>query len=72
MVDALKFGITDGTIRSDLDPNKTAPILWGQSTGLIQLVSLKGDHLEIYHGLKKDDLIGYAFELIKYSIQPNE
>jgi len=41
VADALRAGIQDGTIRSDLDPNYTAIILWGQTHGLVQVATLK-------------------------------
>lgn len=69
VTDTIQHGIVDGTIRTDLDPLKTAAILWGQTSGLIQLISLKGDHLQQEHGLNKDDLITYAFDLIEQSLQ---
>lgn len=38
VVDAIKSGMRDGTIRNDLDPVKIGIILEGQLTGLIQLL----------------------------------
>ena len=69
VIKALEIGIKDGTIRQDIDPSTTAVILWGQTSGLIQLISLKGDHLQNEHGFNKDQLISYAFELIRYSLE---
>jgi len=69
VIDAIQYGIEDGTVRAELDPVKTAVILWGQASGLIQLISLKGDHLQQEHGLNKDELINYAFDLIIQSLQ---
>ena len=60
---AVQTGIEDGTIRPDLDPLKTAVILWAQSSGVIQLISLKGDHLQSKHGLNSEELVNYAFKL---------
>ena len=49
VVEALNIGIQDGTVRKDVDPFKTSAVLWGFCTGIIQLFSLKGDHLKKEH-----------------------
>ncbi len=36
LIDALKIGIEDGTVRRDIDPVKMAIVLWGQTTGVVQ------------------------------------
>jgi len=69
LIEALQKGIEDGTIRSDINPLKTAVILWGYSSGLIQLISSKGEHLQREHGLIIDELMNYAFELIHYFLK---
>jgi len=60
---ALVIGINDKTIRPDIDPEKTAVILWAQSSGMIQLVSKKGHYLEEKYHFDKTSLIDYAFQL---------
>ncbi len=71
-VDALQKGIEDGSVRSDIDPLKVAVILWGQTAGLIQLVSLKGKHFrqihDTFHFKSLDDIVFYSFELILNSL----
>ena len=69
LIQAIEFGIKDGSIRSDIDPVKAATVLWGQSTGLIQLISTKGEHLQDDHGLNLNELIDYGFEMIGHSLQ---
>lgn len=69
VIHAIQYGIEEGTIRAELDPVKTAVILWGQISGLIQLISLKGDRLQKEHGLNNEELINYAFDLVVQSIQ---
>ena len=65
LIDAIREGHEDGSINRKLDPEKTAVILWGQSSGIIQLVLTKGDHLQESHGINKEELIKYYFEIIK-------
>lgn len=71
--DALKHGIEDGSIRSEINPKKAAVILWGQSTGILQLISTKGEHMTNKFGQlgfkTTDEIIEYSFELIRYSLE---
>ncbi|MBN2012363.1 TetR/AcrR family transcriptional regulator [candidate division KSB1 bacterium] len=69
VVEALNNGIADGSIRKDVNPQKTAVILWGFCTGFIQLIAKKGEHFEDYHHLNTDDLITESFLLIKRSLE---
>lgn len=41
---AIHKGIEDKSIRPDVDPKRTAVILWGQSMGMIQLQTMKDHH----------------------------
>lgn len=65
LVEAIKVGIEDGSIQPDLDPDKTALILWGLTSGMIQLVTLKGPHLQERHGFPMDTLVDESFRLIR-------
>lgn len=69
VVEALKTGIADGTVRPDLDAFKTAIILWGCLTGVIQIFSMKGDHLREEHGLKEEEIVEYSFVLIGHALE---
>lgn len=70
---AVEAGVEDRTIRSDIDPRKTAPVLWGQATGILQMIATKGEHLIKEHrdlvGFKNtDEMVGYAYRLMRYSL----
>jgi len=73
LVEALQIGIEDESIRSEIDPLKVAVILWGQSTGILQLISIKGKHMKEHHDLfgfkNLDDLIDHSFKLTRYSLE---
>ena len=69
VIEALQAGIADGTIRPEIDPIKTAHILWGQSSGIIQLIISKGEHIKNEHGLCLDDLMLSAFDLVHHSLK---
>ena len=64
VVKAVQTGVKDGTIRPDIDPLKTALFLWAQASGVIQLISLKGDLLQLKYGLNMEEFSNYTFELI--------
>jgi len=69
LVRAIQQGIEDNTLREDIDPVKTALFLWGSTSGLIQLMSMKGDHLQEDHGLNREEFFQYSFGLIHYMLK---
>lgn len=44
--DAIKDGINDGSIRSDLIPERMSLLLWSQSNGVIEIVQNRGEMIE--------------------------
>lgn len=70
---ALSQGIADGSIRPDIDPMKVAIILWGQTTGILQLAMSLGKHMadkfEQFHFSGADDIIATSFELIRFALE---
>lgn len=62
LVDTIIEGINDGSISPDLDPIKTSLVLWGESLGVLQLVTLKGDIICKEMDCSTEDLIEYFFE----------
>ena len=61
-VNAIETGIADGSIRADVDPVKTAVLLWGETTGFLMLIKYKGKILKESLNLSEDELIEYFFE----------
>jgi AcrR family transcriptional regulator len=57
LIEAIQTGIDDRTIDKSLDPVKTAIMLWGYSTGLIQLLSTQGEKLKQDYGLDIEDIL---------------
>ena len=66
---AITEGIEDGSIRSSVDPIKAAISLWGQSTGIIQIISLKADIIKHSHQVSAEEIVDYTFELIYHSLK---
>ena len=69
VVAAIEYGINDGSIRPGIDPNKTAISLWGQSTGIIQIVALKEVLIMHSHEITAEDIVDYTYNLIHHSLK---
>lgn len=60
----IRQGIKDGSLSKDLDPVMHSFVLWGFSTGMLQLVKTKGPVITNMWGSSLDDLIRYSFNLM--------
>lgn len=69
VVEALRLGIEDGSVKPDIDPVLTANVLWAQSSGMIQFATEKKKHLEQEHGIFVDDFIDCYFKMVGCSIE---
>ncbi|NQT26277.1 TetR/AcrR family transcriptional regulator [candidate division KSB1 bacterium] len=67
----IKEGMEDGSIRSDLDSDQIATLLYGMTSGIIELVALKGEHLKNKHGMNLDNIGDQYFELIRCALEPD-
>jgi AcrR family transcriptional regulator len=66
---ALKKGIMENSIRSNLDVTKTALVLWCCMIGVYNAANRKKNYIENYHNTTPEELISSAFQLIIGSIQ---
>ncbi|MBN2104942.1 TetR/AcrR family transcriptional regulator [bacterium] len=69
LIGALKQGIEDGSIRNDIDPVRMAAIMWGMSSGIIQLTALKGKHLEQEHGFNMEGIVEESFQVFRCALE---
>lgn len=69
LTEALKRGITEGSIRSGLKVKITAFALWASIIGVFNTAKKKKHYLENYHGIQAEALVSEAFELLLRSIQ---
>ncbi|MFB6467245.1 TetR/AcrR family transcriptional regulator [Cytobacillus sp. Hz8] len=69
LIEMLKRGIAEKSIRSDLDVVKTALILWACMIGVFNTANRKGNYLKHYHSMTPEELISGALELVIQSIQ---
>lgn len=61
LIDAIRTGIEDGTLRDDLDPEATAVLLWGQTTGVFQIAFRKCEAIGEEYGIGCDRILEYYF-----------
>lgn len=68
---ALQEGIDDASIRPNVHPMKTAYLLWGQMTGVIQIVAMgkRGNHMKSHHNVDPDDLLPEVFDFVAHALQ---
>ena len=66
---AIHTGIDDGTIRENLDPMNTATVLWAHSTGMISIMSVRGEHLKEQHNLNINDVMRLSFDMMSKSLE---
>ena len=62
---AIGTGIKDGSFRKELNPMNAAMVLWAHTTGVIQILSRKGKHLEEEHGISLQDMIDLSWVMVK-------
>jgi TetR/AcrR family transcriptional regulator len=67
----VRNGIDDGTLRSDLDPMKTAVLLWAQSSGVLRVVATDADKLREVHAIDPSDLMETFFDFVFHAIAAN-
>jgi AcrR family transcriptional regulator len=70
VAEAVRTGIADGSIRSDLDPMKTAILLWAQTDGVIRVVSRKCEHLKEFEDIDLENLIEDFFTFAYSALSP--
>ncbi|UCF04602.1 MAG: TetR/AcrR family transcriptional regulator [bacterium] len=69
LIDVVQEGIADGTIRSGLDPLKTAIILWGQTTGLLQIAFTMCEAIRDAYRVDPEEIISYYFDLTYHNLK---
>jgi len=65
---AIRRGMTDGSIRPDIDPVMAAHCLQGFVTGLIRTLSLEREPGPNCHAISPEALMEYAFDLVTHSL----
>ena len=71
VAESIRIGIEDGSIRSDLDPMKTAILLWAQTDGVIRIVARKCEHMKEFENIDLQNLIEDFFMFIYGALSPS-
>ena len=58
----IKFGIDDGSINANLEPQKTAIILWAQLSGVLYLLENKGNMIKKIFSFSEEEIQEYFYE----------
>jgi AcrR family transcriptional regulator len=64
----VRRGIEDGTMRPDLDPDRTAVLLWAQSSGVLQVLATAGDKIREVYSTTPEEILDTFFEFVFYQI----
>ena len=66
---AIQNGIQDKTINTSNDPMELAVLMWGQTTGVIQIVQQNKDELQNVFHVDTDRMIELYFQLVRKSFR---
>ncbi|MCC5943332.1 MAG: TetR/AcrR family transcriptional regulator [Bernardetiaceae bacterium] len=69
LVNAIRKGQEDGSIRPSLEATEMAFVLWSQLTGLLQVIRKKMDIISHYFSIQKDNLLQTHLEIMKKGIE---
>lgn len=67
---AIERGISDGTIRSDLDSKIATVLIWSQANGVISLIQIKGDQFQKLMGITVEDVWTGFQDMIRRGLEP--
>jgi AcrR family transcriptional regulator len=70
LITAVQAGIDDGTVREDIDPIKTALLLWAQTNGVLQTLVMKKEIIDEFFQLDPQELVAYYFEQTASLMRP--
>lgn len=65
----LEAGISEGSIRDDIDVVNTSIYIWSSTIGLFDVLLKKKKYLEKYHSRNTDTLLKNGLDMIIYSIK---
>ena len=67
---AIEIGQSDGSVTAQIPPIRLAFLLWGQTTGIIDLITRERIHLERM-GVSIDDIIADNYQLLNLGLSPS-
>ncbi|MBN2612577.1 MAG: TetR/AcrR family transcriptional regulator [Bacteroidales bacterium] len=70
LMDTLRTGVKDGSIRTDIPPEILAHCLWSQTTGILKLTKAIDFHTDL-KPFSEDDIINAHLEIVYHGILKN-
>ena len=67
---AIELGMQDKSIRDDMSPAVLSKMLWGMSTGMIQLLKNRGQVMQELNGIKEEDMYEHFFRMVDTALNP--
>jgi AcrR family transcriptional regulator len=71
LYDILEKGKQEGTIRTDIPTPELMHLLWSQTTGVLQFISIKKAMLKL-HGVHLDNLFQNHIEILTNGVKPSK
>jgi AcrR family transcriptional regulator len=68
---SVSTGLQDKTVRADLDPIRTAYLLQGVSTGIIQLIAREQVHIKEFENFSARDLMEDFMDMMYHALKSN-
>ncbi|UCF63121.1 MAG: helix-turn-helix transcriptional regulator [bacterium] len=68
---SISTGLRDKSVRADLDPIRTAYLLQGVSTGIIQLIAREQSHIEQFEKFSAGDLMEDFMDMMHHALKSN-
>ena len=68
---AVAHGVQDGSMRPDLNPLRTAYLLQGLSTGIIQLIAREKGHIDQSEDFQAKDLMEDFMDMMYHAMRAN-
>jgi len=63
--EAVTTGIADGTVRQDLEPARLSLVLWGHTSGILNMVKTKVTVIKEMFNMDEEEIIEYSHRLIE-------
>ncbi|MNM59056.1 putative HTH-type transcriptional regulator YfiR [compost metagenome] len=72
LIGILNKGMAEGSVRSDIHPEKIALVLWACTVGVFNTAGKKGNYIRNYYNTTSEDLVAEAYHLLIRSIRSGQ
>ncbi|WP_245574463.1 TetR/AcrR family transcriptional regulator [Hugenholtzia roseola] len=71
LINVLRQGIKDGSLFCPTDPSEAAFVLWGQLTGVLQVIKRKMQIIHHYFSISREDMLKTYFHYLEKTLRIN-